>query len=182
MWEVSSNGEFLAAVTAESDTAGSELVVVRLTGELATRRISAKGQSVCHPTWSVKGDRIAYAACSANDARLGKGPAARGELVRNRIWLAEANGAAAPKALTSDTRYRDEAPVFSGDGRAVLFCRTDRTGDAYIGSMTDRGTNLRQVSPSFQVQPYESGRIQWGRWVDIKPTPHLTSTRTTGKV
>ncbi len=74
------------------------------------------------PSWSPAGDRIAFAGGPAG--RSGEQP--RGLLEKRRIWISGAAEGSAPKQLTNDARYRDEEPMWSGDGSHILFCRMDR--------------------------------------------------------
>jgi dipeptidyl aminopeptidase/acylaminoacyl peptidase len=85
--------------------------------------------AVASPSWSPSGQWIAFSAAPApgtDEAHIGGGEPARRFLARRRIWIGDATGMTAPRPLTSDARYRDEAPMWSADGKQILFCRIDR--------------------------------------------------------
>jgi len=68
-----------------------------------------------------------------------------------RIWVAGNGGLGEQKPLTSDPRYTDEVPVWSRDGRYILFLRYDEqdavTHDAVtLWLMRADGTEAREVA------------------------------------
>ncbi len=80
------------------------------------------------PAASPHGTEIAYA--SAPDiGRVGGGDPAHAGLNARRIWLMWPDGSHA-RQLTPDAGYRDERPLWSADGSAILFARFAASGDA----------------------------------------------------
>jgi hypothetical protein len=72
------------------------------------------------PSWSPRGDRIAYSAAPGppGSEQIGGGDEAKSLLAARRIWVGS-------RQLTHDSRYRDEKPMWSDDGRHTLFGRID---------------------------------------------------------
>jgi Tol biopolymer transport system component len=83
--------------------------------------------AVC-PSWCPRRDRIAFAAAPSPStaAAVGGGEPARRLLEKRRIWIAGVSPASTPLQLTADPLYRDEEPMWSADGRHILFARIDR--------------------------------------------------------
>jgi Tol biopolymer transport system component len=69
----------------------------------------------------------------------GGGEPAHVFLHQRKIWLLDASGTGQPRQLTSDPRYRDEEPLWSADGRHILFGRMDYDGHASLWLMESSG-------------------------------------------
>ena len=102
---------------------------------LAIRYLTSEGTVGLSPVWSPDGNRIAYSAGPApapeeeSDLECGCDEASQKRLnellSKRRIWVSDRTGAEAPRQLTADGPTHDEAPLWSADGRHILFTRSD---------------------------------------------------------
>ena len=76
---------------------------------------------------------------------IGGGETAHRFLQLRKIWVLAPDGAAPPRQLTADPRYRDEEPLWSSDSSHILFARMDYEGHASLWLMEASGTDARQV-------------------------------------
>ncbi len=81
------------------------------------------------PAWSPDGRRLAYSA--APDRASFDEDAIEADLAQRHIWIVNRDGGG-PRQLTSDPAYRDERPLWSADGRQLLFARIDARGQASL--------------------------------------------------
>jgi Tol biopolymer transport system component len=103
--------------------------------------------AVC-PSWCPRGDRIAFAAAPspATAAAVGGGEPARRLLEKRRIWITGVSRTNTPKQLTDDALYRDEEPMWSADGRHILFARIDRGSNQTLWLMDVESPRPIQVA------------------------------------
>ncbi|MBV8842934.1 MAG: PD40 domain-containing protein [Bryobacterales bacterium] len=93
-------------------------------------------------------------------------------LQQRKIWRLDPSGAAAPRQLTSDSRYRDEEPLWSADGGKILFGRMDFEGNRSLWLMDSSGGNAAQVC---RLQAEDTswfgyyGYIDWRAAFDWRP-------------
>jgi TolB protein len=66
-------------------------------------------------------------------------------LHQRKIWVVDPAGTAAPRQLTADPQYRDEAPQWSGGGGHILFGRMDYEGHPSLWLMESSGAAAVQV-------------------------------------
>jgi Tol biopolymer transport system component len=119
---------------------GQQIIVVDPdTG--VSRSLTAPDVAALGPVWSPDGRSIACFAAPAGDAE----PHAC--LQQRKIWILDPAGVNHPRQLTSDPKYRDEAPFWSADGSHLLFGRMDYDGHASLWLMESNGVNLRQICP-----------------------------------
>ncbi len=79
--------------------------------------------------------------------------------MQRRIWIMNADGKQA-RQLTSDSQYRDEDPIWSKDGRYILFGRMDEQNEISVWSInTDNGALQEIVSDLSGPGPKRPG--QW---------------------
>src|SRR5688500_11684204 len=108
------------------------------------RRFSDLADGAVHPAWSPDGSRIAF-------ARMDGAPT-------NGIWVASIDGTAKTQ-LTSPGVWDDFAPLFTPDGRRILFLSTRLVGGGFatrLFSMRTDGTDVTEIP-----RPYSSGSITW---------------------
>ena len=103
--------------------------------------------AVC-PAWAPGGNAIAYSAapCPTAGSGIGGGEQARHLLAKRRIWVMDVEGTYAPRRLTSDPKYRDEEPMWSADGKHILFCRIANDNSETLWLMGADGTDAVQVA------------------------------------
>jgi Tol biopolymer transport system component len=117
------------------------------------------------PSWSPNSNRIAYSTAPSppGSADAGGGAPAKRLLAARRIWVGSWQ-------LTNDANYRDEKPMWSADGRYILFARIDRQN-----RLTLWLTEVENPSPVQVAGPlYASedawfgyyGYIDWRAWFD----------------
>lgn len=102
-------------------------------------------------TWSPDGKRIAYAA--------GPDDGTDRTLPARRIWLMDADGQNA-RPLTVDTRYRDEAPRWSRDGRTILFLRVNVAGKTSVWIVDASGGEPQKILDGLWTSGYY-GHMSW---------------------
>jgi dipeptidyl aminopeptidase/acylaminoacyl peptidase len=134
--------------------------------------------SAVSPSWSPDGERFAYSAAPGPTERygVGGGDEARQLLAKRRIWLRNLTTMDAPTTLTADSRYRDEKPLWSADGKHILFCRMDASDRVTLWLMGAAGEDPAQVAGPLYSDPGDLGvdetwfgyygYIHWGRMFD----------------
>jgi Tol biopolymer transport system component len=138
------------------------------TGSLTT--LTDAKLAIVSVAWSPDGSRIAYAS-GPGFIQVGGGEAAEKTLAQRRIWIMNADGTQA-RQLTFDPRYRDEYPLWSQDGRYILFTRMTQQGEVSIWSINvNEGAQQEIVSGLSAPGPINPGTwfgyygfIDW-RWL-----------------
>jgi Tol biopolymer transport system component len=150
MVSLSPGGDRLAAVTGGGRNQWEEKRIAILDpGTGAVSYLTDESMAVAFPAWSPGGDQIAFSAAPApvnSKAHIGGGEPARRLLAKRRIWIADVSGMSLPKPLTSDPAYRDEEPMWSSDGKRILFCRIDHRNNKTLWLMGADGGSLVQVA------------------------------------
>lgn len=123
------------------------------------------------PAWSPDGQRLAYAAAPADDSNS--------VLASRRIWMTDLAGTRTQ--ITQDERYRDEEPMWSADGKQILFCRIDAADNRKLWLMNANGSAPLPVAElpldpwtpgeGFQYAYY--GHIAWRSMLDWYRGPVL---------
>jgi Tol biopolymer transport system component len=109
---------------------------------LTQQKITGPLVSAIYPAWSPDGEVLAWTQGPDTKALDGQLRAVR----ERRIWLAGDRGLGAQKQLTNDARYADEAPVWSRDGKYLLFGRTDREDKRTLWLMRADGSEARELA------------------------------------
>ena len=134
------------------------------------RILTPPKMAVASAAWSPDGESVAYSA--GPDAGPIKGQAAAKKALDQRhLWLMKANGQQA-RQLTSDVQYRDEYPIWSTDGRYLVFARVDTDNRISIWGMeAGGGTPVKLVDSiiagsSRLVDAWygDYGHVDWGRF------------------
>jgi Tol biopolymer transport system component/DNA-binding CsgD family transcriptional regulator len=111
------------------------------------------------PAWSPDGASIAYVA--APDAPgVSGGDAAKAALARRKIWAMDADGAN-QRQLTDDPAYRDERPLWSGDGSRIYFVRLDANDNASLWWVPANGGAPTEVVDDVSPVPDAGGAPAW---------------------
>jgi dipeptidyl aminopeptidase/acylaminoacyl peptidase len=133
----------LSAGTRRDEWLGKRVAVIDLRSGAVSYR-TEEGISAVWPAWSPDGSSLVYSAAPGEDA--GGGEPARRVLSKRRIWLVDAAGTKPAKQLTGDEAYRDESPVFSRDGKLIIFARLNRNSTASLWTMQPDGTGLTRIA------------------------------------
>ncbi|HEV3197514.1 MAG TPA: hypothetical protein VGZ73_06390 [Bryobacteraceae bacterium] len=156
---------------------GKRIAIIDLNTVAISYLTDASLSSVC-PAWSPRGDRIAFAAAPSppSGAEVGGGRPAKRLLDRRRIWIGGVAAAEAPRRLTNDDFYRDEEPMWSGDGRSILFGRIDSGNERTLWLTDVEGGRPIQVAGPLYARTGLTGAdegwfgyygyIDWRRMMD----------------
>jgi dipeptidyl aminopeptidase/acylaminoacyl peptidase len=132
---------------------GQSVTVVDLDTTVSRNLTSPDIAALC-PAWSPDGRNVACFAAPAGDAEP------HVYIQRRKIWILDPTGANAPRQLTGDPKYRDEAPHWSADGSHLLFGRMDYEGQASLWMMESSGANLKQICP-LKIPDNLSDKDRW---------------------
>lgn len=116
------------------------------------------------PAWSPDGTRLAFAALP--ERRDLVEPTLQ-ELMQRRIWLAPTNAIAAPQMLTNNLGFRDEHPLWSMDGKHILFARIDSRGRASLWLVPVENGNARQIVDELTPAPDPVGAHGYIDWDEL---------------
>jgi Tol biopolymer transport system component len=141
--------------------------------------LTAPETSSLSPAWSPDAERIAYVSGAEPeagvDAGIGEKLAEAGKSGRH-IWVMKRDGSG--KRQLTDGNYRDEHPIWSVDGRHVLFARIDPAHRISVWLIGAEGGTPRQVEGgvSFSKNVEEIpgdldyyGHFEWEKCFDWSP-------------
>jgi Tol biopolymer transport system component len=135
---------------------------------LQVDRSPATRYAYLFPAWSPDGRWIAVTRSPAV-RQTGGGDVAGLAVQRRRIWLVASDGSTA-RQLTRGSTFRDERPLWSGDGSSILFVRLGGKF-AQLWLMQADGSHQRLVAdglapgPSLGFWGYY-GYVQWDQMYD----------------
>jgi Tol biopolymer transport system component len=136
---VSPDGSKIALTNGEGRRTWTEKQIA--VADLATGKLTVLTDSktaALSPAWSPDGSLIAYVA-AADGGDLWGDSGAKQALTRRRIWIMNADGSHQHQ-ITSDADFRDEQPVWSGDGKSLIFFRFDHDDRASAWSIDLAGS------------------------------------------
>jgi dipeptidyl aminopeptidase/acylaminoacyl peptidase len=145
MLSFSPRRDMLALCTGGDRQTWTEKRIAVLGGVEATYITQPDVAAIC-PAWAPGGNGIAYSAAPAGEA-VGGEDAVKRVLAKRHLWMAHASGKKPPRQLTGDPRYRDEAPIWSTDGKYLLYGRIRADdGSKSLWLMESDGRNPGQVT------------------------------------
>ncbi len=109
--------------------------------------------AVSSPAWSPDGAFIAYAAAPDAGTNMAGGEEARRTLMQRRIFVVNTQGNPQPRQITNDPDYRDERPLWSRDGSAILFARLDEQNRASLWLVPSTGGAPQRVVDELTLAP-----------------------------
>lgn len=120
--------------------------------------------AACSPAWSPDGVHLAYAAMPDEGDLVG-GEDARLGMMRRRIFVVDTqDDDPQPRPITNDPAYRDERPLWSADGSALLFARMDDQGRVSLWLVPGAGGTPQRVANELTPAPDwfgYYGHISW---------------------
>lgn len=123
------------------------------------------------PSWSPDGERLVYASGPRLPMKWGMGDERERTLGQRRIWTMRPDGSD-KRQLTADDRFRDERPLWLGEGAHILFARL--AGEqAQLWLMRADGTEQQLLVNDLGPIPNQPsvwfgyyGYIDWSRYYD----------------
>ena len=147
------------------------------------RLLSPQDMAASSPNWSPDGRYLAYSAMPDAGDLVGGEPARQG-LMGRRIYVVDAQGESTIRRLTDDPAYRDELPIWSVDGKHILFARIDEQSRASLWWMNVVTGEPRQLVDGLALDPQTSGfgyyghidwQMQFDSWRGSKADAATTS-------
>jgi Tol biopolymer transport system component len=139
---------------------------------LKKKQLTDSLTAALYPAWSPDSTRIAYAA-APDIGSVGGGDAAKAGMAKRRIWVMNRDGSN-QRQLTNDPAYRDERPLWTVDGRYLVFARLDNATDKIsIWLMPSDGGEPRRVVDELDPLDRQTtwfgyyGHISWGYYFDL---------------
>lgn len=123
--------------------------------------VSPADQAPVQPAFSPDGTQIAYSAGPFTPAEAAYARRDRA-LDQRRIWVVETLSGRR-RQLTNDDRFRDERPLWSADGRHILFARLGEAA-ASLWLMKADGSDLHQVVSELTPKPDSVGGYGYINW------------------
>jgi Tol biopolymer transport system component len=131
------------------------------------RAVTGPKLAAADPAFSPDATRLAYV-LAPDAGPVGGGEAAKISAAQRHIWIAAVDGSN-PRQLTNETDFRDERPLWSADGRHILFARIDPEGRATIWLMPADGGPARpmvdELTPGSDWFGYY-GYVEWANLFD----------------
>jgi len=129
--------------------------------------LTREDEAAVSPAWSPDGAWLAYSAMP-DRAGLELDEAVPPELMQRRIWVSAVDDGSR-RRLTDSPGYRDEFPLWSGDGRYLLFARLDAAGRASLWIVPAAGGPPQQMVGEITPAPDplgDFGHISWSQFFD----------------
>lgn len=114
------------------------------------------------------GQQIAYVAASDIGSNIGGGDIAKAEMAKRRIWIVNISDIKKLqfKQLTRDQTYRDEFPIWSKDGKYILFARIDTDDIASLWLIPEEGGEPQKVVEELTLASEWFGFYGYTNWND----------------
>lgn len=127
-------------------------------------KLSSQEYAAISPAWSPDGTRLAFAALPE---RRDLDEPTLPELVERHIWIESTEATAVPQMLTNNRSYRDEHPLWSADGRHILFARIDGRGRASLWLVPLENGSARQIVDELTPAPDPIGTYGYIDWDEL---------------
>lgn len=157
----SSQGE-IALLSIEPTSVNTRLTVLDSVTLSAQTLGEFLDQPAIYPAWSPNGSQIILSAIQRNASDRTFSSAPQYPHIIRHIWKVDRQLSNAV-ALTRDERYTDERPMWSGDGREIIFTRMNDQG-ASLWMMQANGGNLQKLVSELTPLPdpnRDYGYIDW---------------------
>jgi Tol biopolymer transport system component len=102
------------------------------------------------PAWSPDGLSLAYVAGPDNGPDFISESHVLAEMAKRRICIMKADGSE-KRQLTGDDGYREECPLWLGDGKHILFARFDAQGQASLWLIQENGKSLEKITDALSA-------------------------------
>ncbi len=132
---------------------------IDLTGKLSSQEYAA-----ISPAWSPDGTQLAFAALPE---RRDLGEPLALDLQPRHIWVADTNALSGAQMLTRDRAFRDEHPLWSADGKHILFARMDTRGRASLWAVPVENGRAWQVVDELTPAPDPVGTYGYIDWDEL---------------
>jgi len=128
--------------------------------------VSGLNQAAASPAWSPDGRFIAYVAMPAVEGMPAGGEQLRQMLMQRRLWVMEVE-TGKRRRLTDDPAYRDERPLWSADGRYLLFVRMDAQNRVSLWQIPVEGGAPSMVVDALTPAPDWFGSYGHANWDEL---------------
>lgn len=178
----SPDGRYVAVVAGGGrETWDNKHLLVVPLGTEKVQALTDQGVVALSPRWSPDGQWVAYVA-APDPGALNYEEGVR-SLRGRRVWVVRPDKSRTSQ-LTRDEDYRDESPLWSTDGRHILFLRLDKDERVSLWLMRSDGAEQHQVVdglslPASLLPPAEGyyGYVRWSEvfdwWREPKAGPRL---------
>ena len=122
--------------------------------------LTAPDEAAVSPALSPDGTTIAYVS-GPDIGKVGGGDTAREGAALRRIWLMDADGTD-KRQLTDDSAYRDERPLWSPEGKHILFARIDVEDQATLWLVPATGGEAQRMATISGPQVSDQAPLWFG--------------------
>jgi dipeptidyl aminopeptidase/acylaminoacyl peptidase len=131
--------------------------------------VSPDGYAAASPAWSPDGRFLIYVAMPEFSRPAGGEPL-RQALMGRKLWLYDLESGDS-RQLTSDPAYRDEYPLWSADGKTLLYARMDAKDEVSLWLLSIDSGEIRMVMEGLSAggQGWSGyyGHIAWYEMLDL---------------